>query len=293
MTLMAAPPAQKLATIWAVTSCGQGDTPWASTPWSPAKTATAAGVGRGGGQTPAMPARRTPSGSEPAEGAPGLGQAVVEDGGVDQGLGVEGADVGHRGVEQAGHARHPLTEAAQAATKLADDRRVAARVVVEVGRHEGRGGVAVGVVGEAAAEVEGVARRVDGGVVELVAPQLGAGRSEGGGDGGAGRPVAEVEAVAHGGGGGDHARHRVAVEVAAQPGQAAALGPRGQAADDPAADVVEQGPVGGQVGGVGLGEAAADEEAVDVGRQRLVPQGVEADDLGPGRRPGRRGCRCR
>ena len=39
---MAAPPAQKLATIWAVTSCGQGVTPAATTPWSPANTATAA-----------------------------------------------------------------------------------------------------------------------------------------------------------------------------------------------------------------------------------------------------------
>jgi hypothetical protein len=32
--LTTAPPARKLATIWAVTSCGQGLTPWACTPWS-------------------------------------------------------------------------------------------------------------------------------------------------------------------------------------------------------------------------------------------------------------------
>ncbi len=47
--LQTAPPPRKLATIWAVTSCGQGVTPWACTPWSPAKTATAAGSGIGGG----------------------------------------------------------------------------------------------------------------------------------------------------------------------------------------------------------------------------------------------------
>ncbi len=47
--LQTAPPPRKLATIWAVTSCGQGVTPWACTPWSPAKIATAAGSGIGGG----------------------------------------------------------------------------------------------------------------------------------------------------------------------------------------------------------------------------------------------------
>ena len=62
-----APPARKLATICAVTSCGHGVTPWACTPWSAAKTATVAGVGRGAGQLPAIPAScaatssRTPS----------------------------------------------------------------------------------------------------------------------------------------------------------------------------------------------------------------------------------------
>ena len=58
-----APPARKFATIWAVTSCGHGLTPWACTPWSPANTATAAGSGSGGGHTPASPDRRTESGS--------------------------------------------------------------------------------------------------------------------------------------------------------------------------------------------------------------------------------------
>lgn len=47
--LQTAPPPRKFATIWAVTSCGQAVTPWACTPWSPAKIATAAGSGIGGG----------------------------------------------------------------------------------------------------------------------------------------------------------------------------------------------------------------------------------------------------
>ena len=51
-----------------MTSCGHGVTPWACTPWSPAKTATAAGSGSGGGQAPASPARRTDrSSSAPSE----------------------------------------------------------------------------------------------------------------------------------------------------------------------------------------------------------------------------------
>src|ERR1700749_3958925 len=57
--LTTAPPARKLATIWAVTSCGHGVTPWACTPWSPANTATQAGSGSGGGQLPASPAHRS------------------------------------------------------------------------------------------------------------------------------------------------------------------------------------------------------------------------------------------
>ena len=47
-TLMAAPPAQKLATIWAVTSDGQGVTPASTTPWSPANTAMVTGLGHRG-----------------------------------------------------------------------------------------------------------------------------------------------------------------------------------------------------------------------------------------------------
>ena len=66
--LITAPPARKLATIWAVTSCGHGLTPWACTPWSAANTATQAGSGSGGGQLPARPARRTDtSSSSPSE----------------------------------------------------------------------------------------------------------------------------------------------------------------------------------------------------------------------------------
>ena len=63
-----APPARKFATICTVTSCGQGVTPWACTPWSAANTATAAGSGTGGGQSPARPASRTErSSSTPSE----------------------------------------------------------------------------------------------------------------------------------------------------------------------------------------------------------------------------------
>ena len=66
--LTTAPPARKLATIWAVTSCGQGLTPWAWTPWSAAKIATQAGSGSGAGQLPARPASRTDtSSSAPSE----------------------------------------------------------------------------------------------------------------------------------------------------------------------------------------------------------------------------------
>ena len=61
--LMTAPPARKLPTICAVTSCGHGDTPCAWTPWSPAKTAMVTGSGIGGGHTPYMPDRRVPRSS--------------------------------------------------------------------------------------------------------------------------------------------------------------------------------------------------------------------------------------
>ena len=61
--LITAPPATMLATIWTVTSCGQGETPCAWTPWSPAKTATATGAGSGGGHAAYTPLRRTPSSS--------------------------------------------------------------------------------------------------------------------------------------------------------------------------------------------------------------------------------------
>src|SRR5207247_1588490 len=65
---MAAPPATKFATICAVTSCGHGVTPWAVTPWSAANTATAAGAGTGGGDTPAIPASWIPTvSSRPSE----------------------------------------------------------------------------------------------------------------------------------------------------------------------------------------------------------------------------------
>ena len=62
-TLIAAPPAQKFATICAVTSCGHGVTPERTTPWSAANTATAGCSGTGGGTRPAMPASCTPRSS--------------------------------------------------------------------------------------------------------------------------------------------------------------------------------------------------------------------------------------
>ena len=77
-TLMAAPPAQKFATICAVTSWGHGVTPSATTPWSPAKTATVTGAGTGGGQTPAMALRRIPMSSTRSERSAGLGQPGLE-----------------------------------------------------------------------------------------------------------------------------------------------------------------------------------------------------------------------
>jgi hypothetical protein len=60
MAFAAAPPAQKLPTIAAVTSCGQGETPRARTPWSPAQMTTAGFSGTGGGTSPAIPASRAP-----------------------------------------------------------------------------------------------------------------------------------------------------------------------------------------------------------------------------------------
>ena len=60
-----APPAARLATICAVTSCGHGLTPCAWTPWSAATTTTTAGSGSGGGSTPASPASCTETSSSP------------------------------------------------------------------------------------------------------------------------------------------------------------------------------------------------------------------------------------
>lgn len=51
-TLMAAPPASKFATICAVTSDGNAETPDAVTPWSPANTTIRARSNCFGGQTP-------------------------------------------------------------------------------------------------------------------------------------------------------------------------------------------------------------------------------------------------
>ena len=69
-TLIAAPPATKLATICAVTSCGHGVTPDATTPWSAANTATAPGVGHRRGHVPAMRRELRAERLEPAERRP-------------------------------------------------------------------------------------------------------------------------------------------------------------------------------------------------------------------------------
>ena len=75
--LTTAPPARKLATIWAVTSCGHGVTPWACTPWSAANTATQAGSGSGGGQLPGQPGQPDRHLLEHAERAARLGHPVL------------------------------------------------------------------------------------------------------------------------------------------------------------------------------------------------------------------------
>ena len=92
--LTTAPPARKFATICAVTSCGQGVTPWACTPWSPAKTATAAGSGSGGGHARAMPGEGDGEVLDAAERAARLGHAVEPVAGGRAGLGADGADGG-------------------------------------------------------------------------------------------------------------------------------------------------------------------------------------------------------
>src|SRR5258705_10881776 len=68
MAFTAARPAAKVVTMAAVISCGHGVTPLATTPWSPAKTATAAGSGIGGGQAPAAPGPRGPPPPAPPRG---------------------------------------------------------------------------------------------------------------------------------------------------------------------------------------------------------------------------------
>ena len=71
-TLTAAPPARKFAIIEAVTSCGQGVTPCACTPWSPAKTATTGRVSAAGGQVRWIPQSRTDASSRAPSDPAGL-----------------------------------------------------------------------------------------------------------------------------------------------------------------------------------------------------------------------------
>src|SRR5205085_12000962 len=177
------------------------------------KTATKAGAGTGGGHTPAIPARRMPSGSSRPRAPRGLVSrswrtVASTRASVRRGPRLATAASNRRVTGSPSHeAPVRVTRPGAGGGEVGHHRGVTPRVVVEVGSEQRRGGVAVRMGGEAPVEVEGGAGRVDGGVVELVAPQLGAGRSEGRGDGAAGGAVAEVEAVAHGGGGGDDARH--------------------------------------------------------------------------------------
>ena len=119
-TLMAAPPAQKLATICAVTSCGHGVTPSATTPWSPAKTATAAGAGQRRRALAGDPAQLRAEGLEAPERAAGLRQAPVQRDGVGHGGPVERAQRGDGHSEGSGrcdqlvvHGRSPVGQRAR------------------------------------------------------------------------------------------------------------------------------------------------------------------------------------
>ena len=101
---MAAPPDTKLATIWAVTSWGQGVTPSATTPWSAAKTATAAGAGTRRRADAGDPGQLHAEPLEPPERAPGLRQAVLPGPGLGHGGGVERPDRPRRLLERCRHA---------------------------------------------------------------------------------------------------------------------------------------------------------------------------------------------
>ena len=103
--LATAPPARKLATICAVTSCGHGVTRWACTPWSAAKMATAAGSGIGGGQHPGQPGEPDRHLLQHAERAARLGHQVLARAGRAHRRLVQRAD--HRPVPHRAGPSHP------------------------------------------------------------------------------------------------------------------------------------------------------------------------------------------
>ena len=149
------------------------------------------------------------------------------------------------------------------------------------GRRPGGGpGEARPSLAEAAAEIEGIARRVDRGVVELVGAQTGPRGAEWAGDGDGGLAVAEREPVGHARDGGHDAGHRPPVDGPREPEQATAFGPGGHPRGDGMPDRGEERLVACQAGGVDLGEATADDEAVDGIGEAPVGQGVERHDLG-------------
>src|SRR2546423_1870939 len=82
---------------------------------------------------------------------------------------------------------------------------------------------------EAADNVDGVAARLEAGVVELVAAHLGAFRAERSGHPEGGMAISESEPVGHASVGWNGAAQRVSVERPRQPQETTTLGPRREA----------------------------------------------------------------
>ena len=136
---------------------------------------------------------------------------------------------------------------------------------------------------EVTGELEGLARRIGDGAVELVAAQRGAGLAEGTGRACRGGAVAEREPVSHPGvDAGEGAGHRETVERLAEQEQAAALGPSHESGADRRAELVEERPVRRQLLAEDLGKAAARVQASAARWESRVTQRVEGDELGAG-----------
>lgn len=117
--LQTAPPPRKLATIWPVTSCGQAVTPWACTPWSPAKIATAAGSGIGGGHIRESPDNCAEMISSMPSAPAGLGHPLLAFPRLAERLGVQRADAGDGLLQQV--VRFLAGQGAAAVRLLVDD----------------------------------------------------------------------------------------------------------------------------------------------------------------------------